>query len=54
MAHSTLTPKKAKKILKHGSVHDKPLTGPQERFMQARAHGAPVKKKKSLITSGKT
>ena len=41
-----LTQKKAKKILKHGSVHGKPLTKKQEGFMGARAGGAPVKRKK--------
>ena len=45
MADKKLTPRKAKKILRHGKVHGKPLTGPQKRFMGARAGGAAVKKK---------
>lgn len=42
-----LTQKKAKKILKHGEVHGKPLTNKQKGFMGARAGGQPVKRKKS-------
>ena len=38
--------RKAKKILKHGSVHGKNLTKKQKAFMGARAGGAPVKRKK--------
>ena len=41
-----LTVKKAKKILRHGSVRGHRLTGKQKRFMGARAGGAPVKRKK--------
>jgi len=41
-----LTQAKAKKILKHGEVHDKPLTPKQKRFMGARAGGQPVRPKK--------
>lgn len=41
-----LTQKKAKKILKHGTVHGKKLTARQRRFMGARAGGAPVKRSK--------
>jgi len=32
---------KAKKILADGTVHGKPLTGPQRRLMHARASGTP-------------
>lgn len=35
---------KAKKILKHGSVHGKKLTKKQKGFMGARAGGAPVRR----------
>jgi len=41
-----LSQRKAKKILRHGTVGGKPLTEKQEGFMGARAGGAPVKKKK--------
>jgi len=41
-----LTQAKARKILRHGSVHGKKLTAKQKRFMGARAGGAPVKRKK--------
>lgn len=41
-----LTKAKAKKILKHGEVHGKPLTKKQKGFMGARAGGAPVKRRK--------
>ena len=40
----TLTQRKAKKILKHGSVRGKPLTAKQKRFMGARSSGQPVKR----------
>ena len=38
-----LTRKKAKKILRHGSVHGKRLTKRQKGFFGARAGGAPRK-----------
>jgi hypothetical protein len=41
-----LTKKKAKKILRHGKVHGKPLTKKQKGFFGARAGGAPVKRKR--------
>ena len=41
-----LTKAKAKKILKDGKVHGKPLTVKQKRFFGARAGGAPVKRKR--------
>ena len=41
-----LTQKKAKKILKHGSVRGHKLTKKARGFMGARAGGAPVKRKK--------
>lgn len=41
-----ITKAKAKKILKHGEVHGKPLTPAQKRFFGARAGGAPVKRKR--------
>lgn len=41
-----LTKTKAKEILKHGTVHGKPLTEAQKGFMGARAGGQPVKRKK--------
>ena len=41
-----LTVKKAKKILKHGSVRGKKLTSKQRGFMGARAGGAPIRRKK--------
>lgn len=41
-----LTAKKAKKILKHGSVRGHKLTVRQKRFMGARAGGAPIKRRK--------
>lgn len=41
-----ITQTKAKEILKHGTVHGKPLTKKQKGFMGARAGGAPVKRKK--------
>lgn len=37
---------KAKKILKHGKVHGKPLTKRQKGYMGARAGGAPMKRGK--------
>lgn len=48
MAHkkSSPTPAKARKILRHGKVHGKPLTPKQKGFMGARAGGAPVKRTK--------
>ena len=42
-----LTQKKAKKILKHGSVRGHKLTAKQKRFMDARAGGAPVKRRRA-------
>ena len=39
-----LTKKKAREILKHGSVHGKPLTKKQKGFFGARAGGARRKK----------
>ena len=41
-----LTVKKAKKILKHGEVHGKPLTKKQKGFFGARAGGTPIKRKR--------
>jgi hypothetical protein len=41
-----LTSKKAKKILRHGSVQGQKLTPKQKRFMGARAGGAPVRRKR--------
>jgi len=41
-----LTVKKAKKILRHGEVHGKPLTKKQKGFFGARAGGQPVRRKK--------
>jgi len=41
-----LTKAKAKKILRHGEVHGKPLTKKQKGFFGARAGGAPIKRKK--------
>lgn len=38
-----LTGTKAKKILKHGSVHGKKLTAKQRGYMGARAGGAPMR-----------
>ena len=40
-----LTKKKAKKILKHGEVHGKPLTKKQKGFFGARAGGQKLRKK---------
>ena len=37
---------KAKEILEHGTVHGRPLTPAQRRFMGARAGGAPVRRGK--------
>lgn len=45
---SDLSPQKAKKILKDGTVHGKPLTEKQRRFMGARAGGSPLRK--SLVS----
>jgi hypothetical protein len=45
MPKRRLTVKKAKKILRHGSVRGKPLTAKAKRFMGARAGGKPVKPK---------
>ena len=42
----TLTKRKAKKILRDGTVRGKPLTSKQKAFFGARAGGAPVKRKK--------
>jgi len=41
-----LTRKKAKKILKHGSVRGHKLTEKQEGFFGARAGGQPIKRKR--------
>jgi len=41
-----LTKKKAKKILRHGSVRGKKLNKAQKGFFGARAGGKPTKKKK--------
>jgi hypothetical protein len=41
-----ITKAKAKKILKHGTVHGKPLTPKAKRFMGARAGGAKRKRGK--------
>lgn len=38
-----VTKAKAKKILKHGSVHGKPLSKKQKGFLGARAGGKPRK-----------
>ena len=38
--------KKAKQIMKDGTVHGRPLTKKQRGFFGARAGGAPVKTKK--------
>lgn len=40
------SPAKAKEILRDGTVHGKPLTAAQKRFMGARAGGAPARKGK--------
>ena len=42
-----LTKRKAKEILEDGTVHGKPLTERQKRFMRARAAGLPLKRKKT-------
>jgi len=49
-AHKKLTKKKAKKILKHGSVRGHKLTKKQKGFFGARAEGAPVRRKTSSKT----
>lgn len=41
-----LTKAKAKKILKHGKVHGKPLTKKAKGFLGARAGGQPVRRKR--------
>ncbi len=41
-----LTQKKAKEILRHGTVHGKKLTKKQKGFIGARAGGSPVKRKR--------
>lgn len=41
-----LTKRKARKILRDGEVHGKPLTKKQKGFFGARAGGAPVKRKR--------
>ncbi len=46
MAHKKLSPRKAKKILKHGSVKGHKLTKKARGFMGARAAGKPVRRKK--------
>lgn len=42
----TVSKEKAKKILRDGTVHGKPLTSKQKAFFGARAGGAPVKRKR--------
>lgn len=44
----TVTKRKAKKILKDGSVRGTKLTAKQKRFFGARASGLPDKSKKML------
>ena len=46
MAKKKLTKAKAKKILRHGEVHGKPLTKKQKGFFGARVGGTPVRRKK--------
>ena len=46
MKKKTLSKKKAAEIVQHGEVHGKPLSPKQERFMRARAGGAPMRKGK--------
>jgi hypothetical protein len=41
-----VTRQKAKKILRHGEVHGKPLSKRQRGFFGARAGGQPVKRKR--------
>lgn len=41
-----LTKRKARLILRHGSVRGKKLTPKQKRFLGARAGGEPVKRKR--------
>lgn len=45
MALHGITKKKAKKILRHGTVRGKKLTKKQQGFFGARAGGSPVKRK---------
>ena len=47
MKAKKLATRKAKEILKDGSVRGRPLTTKQKRFFGARAGGAPVKPKRS-------
>ena len=46
MAKKKLTRKKARKILRHGSVRGKKLTKKQKGFFGARAGGAPRRRRK--------
>ena len=46
MAKSTVTQKKAKKILEHGEVRGKTLSKKQKGYFGARAGGAAMKRKK--------
>lgn len=41
-----MSPAKARKILKDGKVHGKPLTAKQRRFFGAISSGKPVRKNK--------
>lgn len=41
-----LTKRKARKILRHGSVRGRRLTAKQKRFFGARVGGAPVRRKR--------
>jgi len=54
MASKKLTKRKARKILRHGTVHGKPLTAKQKRFMGARAGGAPVRQKGRRKTTSRS
>lgn len=47
-----LTPEKAKKILKDGSVRGHPLTSKQKGFFGARAGGAAIKRIKHRMKKG--
>jgi hypothetical protein len=46
MGKHGVSQRKAKKILRHGSVRGKALTKPQRGFFGARAGGQPVKRKR--------
>ena len=45
--HKVVTKKKAKAILRHGSVRGHKLTPKARRFFGARAGGAPVRRRKT-------